>query len=85
MQGGRRGASNLLSPKPTTRVRPPSNRPKRDAGISVRIRGRMRDFGGVYPETHHVEDRLLPLKQTVRHPLDPMFLLRLRARELGGK
>jgi hypothetical protein len=22
---------------------------------------------------HHVEDRLLPLKQTVRHPLDPPF------------
>jgi hypothetical protein len=45
----------------------PSNRPKRDAGISVRVWGWMGHFGGVYPETHHVEDRLLPLKQMVRH------------------
>jgi hypothetical protein len=28
-------------------------------------------LGGPYLLTHHVEDRLLPLKQTVRHPLDP--------------
>jgi hypothetical protein len=33
----------------------------------------MRDFGGVCPETHHVDDRLLPLKQTVPHTLNPAW------------
>jgi hypothetical protein len=28
-------------------------------------------FGTPSLLTHHVEDRLLPLEQTVRHPLDP--------------
>ena len=31
----------------------------------------MGHFGGVCQETHHVEDCLLPLKQTVRHPFQP--------------
>ena len=33
---------------------------------------------------HHVEDRLLPLKQTVRHPLDPPSTLLMRRPEEGG-
>jgi hypothetical protein len=34
--------------------------------------------GSPTPITHHVEDRLLPLKQTVRHPLDPPSTLLVR-------
>jgi hypothetical protein len=36
------------------------------------------DLGGVCPETHHVADRLLPLKQMARHPLDPPSTLPMR-------
>src|SRR5512132_1280322 len=32
----------------------------------------------------HVEDRIFPLKQTVRHPLDPPIRLLVRRRRGGG-
>ena len=36
------------------------------------------DFEWFCLQAHHVEDRLLPLKQTVRHPLDPRTTLLVR-------
>ena len=63
------------------------SRPNRPPGGSARFERptavacpRVAAFLARYLFSHHVEDRLLPLKQTVRHPLDPPILLHVDTR-----
>jgi len=53
---------------------PPPSRSAISLHVHIAVRAANRGSkDGRYRLSHHVEDRLLPLKQTVRHPLDRRF------------
>lgn len=75
--------SRMLSLSPARRkplISPGQRRhsigPLRDPSRSV--------TGSPTPITHHTEDCLLPLKQTVRHPFEPPTKLHVTGRDAGG-